>query len=182
MKSVRVLVADGDPAGRAALRTTFAATNGVTVVGEACDGAEALRLATVLRPDVTLVDHGLPILSAVPAIGAHSRVVVLTRGAPEHAVLRTGAVGCLVHGQYRPADLTRAVLAAARLPARFGLSPRERDVAHLIADGLTNTEIAAHLALAPKTVENHVNHVYAKLGVTDRRQAIARWRSDGRDP
>lgn len=203
MEPVRVLVADDNPVVRAVLRDMFGAASGITVVGEAGDGAEALLLAGALRPDVTLLDHRMPVrdgLSVVPAISAHTRVLMLTRSSGDDVVLaavRAGAIGYLVHGQFGPEELTRAVHAvaagqshlsptAARAVVaavrrdegtRFGLSARERDVMNLIAEGITNAEIAARLVLAPKTVENHVNHVYAKLGVTTRRQAMARWRA-----
>ena len=165
--------------------STFGPTGRIVVVGEAADGAEALRLASRLHPDVTLLAHRLPTLCVVSALSAHSRVVMLTRDAPDDAVLqavRSGALGFLVHGLFGPTELARTVRAAAAgepptPDTRFGLSSRERDVIHLIAEGLTNAEIAANLAVAPKTVENHVNHVYAKLAVTGRRQAISRWRS-----
>ncbi|MEV0668226.1 response regulator [Actinomadura luteofluorescens] len=63
----------------------------------------------------------------------------------------------------------------ARRVARFGLSARELDVMRLIVRGRTNVEIAGHLFLAEKTVKNHVNRIYAKLGVTSRAAAIAQW-------
>ncbi|GGQ15904.1 DNA-binding NarL/FixJ family response regulator [Actinomadura coerulea] len=62
-----------------------------------------------------------------------------------------------------------------RRVARFGLSARELDVMRLIVQGRTNVEIAGHLFLAEKTVKNHVNRIYAKLGVTSRAAAIAQW-------
>lgn len=58
-----------------------------------------------------------------------------------------------------------------------GLTAREREVMELIAQGLSNREIASTLYITEKTVKNHINHLYAKLGVTARRQAIELWRT-----
>ena len=118
--------------------------------------------------------------------------------------LRNGAAGYLVHGTFRPEDLLRAVrdlaaerpaisptvlpavLAALRVPAatqgpqglrsqEHPLTPREAEVMDAIAAGRSNAEIAAELFLAPKTVKNTINRVYAKLHVDSRGAAIARW-------
>jgi DNA-binding NarL/FixJ family response regulator len=72
-----------------------------------------------------------------------------------------------------PAD--PAPTLAAPESERYGLSAREVDVMDLIARGRSNTEISAQLFLAEKTVKNHINRIYAKLGVTSRAAAIARW-------
>ena len=61
----------------------------------------------------------------------------------------------------------------------LGLSAREAEIMSLIAGGCTNGEIAARLFLAEKTVKNHVNRIYAKLGVGSRPAAISQWRGDG---
>lgn len=58
-----------------------------------------------------------------------------------------------------------------------GLTAREREVMELIAEGLSNRAIASRLYIAEKTVKNHINHLYSKLGVTSRAQAIALWRA-----
>jgi DNA-binding NarL/FixJ family response regulator len=117
--------------------------------------------------------------------------------------LRAGATGYLVHGRFEPADLLRAVRATfageavlsptaagvlvdalrqgqgqgSSLPDHVasGLSDRERGVMDLIARGLSNRAIADELYLSEKTVKNHVNRIYAKLGVTSRGEAIASW-------
>jgi ATP/maltotriose-dependent transcriptional regulator MalT len=74
--------------------------------------------------------------------------------------------------------IVRAQAAPERDPAptnRFGLSEREAEVMDLISQGRSNHEIAAHLVLAEKTIKNHVNRIYAKLGVTSRAAAVATW-------
>ena len=64
----------------------------------------------------------------------------------------------------------------------LGLSAREAEIMSLIAGGRTNGEIAAQLFLAEKTVKNHVNRIYAKLGVGSRDAAITQWRGNGKTP
>lgn len=198
---ITVLVADDNSVVRAVIREMLEGTGDLRVVDEAANGAEALQLARLHRPDVTLLDHRMPVrdgLSVVGAISTHSRVLMLTRSADDRTVLdavRSGAIGFLVHGQFGPAELLHAVRAvaggeahlspsAARVlvsavrsaPPRHGLSQREAEVMDLIARGLSNGDIAATLVLSSKTVENHVNRIYAKLGVTGRAGAIRRWR------
>ena len=114
------------------------------------------------------------------------------------AAIRAGAFGYLIHGQFSPAELVSAVRTVARgeshlspsaarvlvgsvraAPApnaRFGLTRREREIMDLIAKGFTNKAIAQHLYLAPKTVQNHINRLFAKLGVHNRASALAAWR------
>ena len=196
-----VLIADDNSIVRAVLRDMIDGVGDLVVLGEAANGAEALQLAKQHRPDVTLLDHRMPVrdgLSVVGAISGHSRVLMLTRSADDRTVLdaiRSGALGFLVHGQFGPAELLHAVRAvaggkshlsptAARVlvatvraaPARDGLSQREAEVMDLIARGLSNAEIAGTLVVSPKTVENHVNRIFAKLGVTSRPAAVRRWR------
>jgi DNA-binding NarL/FixJ family response regulator len=69
--------------------------------------------------------------------------------------------------------------AASRTAGPFGLSSREAEIMSLIAEGHSNGEIAARLVLAEKTVKNHVNRIYAKLGAESRSMAIVRWTEAG---
>ncbi len=128
-------------------------------------------------------------------------------------MLRGGARGYLVHGEFDPDELLRAVLAVARgqswlsAPAaavavaavreqadreraqreqlerqrqdrlRLGLTRREEDVLGLLAEGLSNSAIARRLVLTEKTVKNHLHHVFAKLRVGNRTEAVLRWTS-----
>ena len=207
---VRVLVVDDNAIVRAVLRDMLDDGRTATVIGEAANGDEALRIAAAERPDVTLLDHRMPLrdgLSVVGALSVYTRVIMLTRSGDDESVLaavRSGAAGYLIHGQFTPADLATAIRdvtggeahlspTAARIvlcalrqatapgePAYFGLSAREREITELIADGHSNRAIAERLYLAPKTVENHVNHVFAKLRVSTRAEAVSIWRSQVR--
>ncbi len=199
--AISVLVVDDHAVVREGLRTFLGLQDGMTVVGEAGDGEEAVREAERLRPDVILMDLVMPRLDGVGAMRElrrrlpASRVIVLTSFAEEDRLLpaiRAGAAGYLLKDA-QPQELARAVRAAhagealldpsvaARLveaiaqPAgeepRERLSPREREVLELVARGFSNKRIARELELAEKRVKNHVGHVLAKLGVSDRTQA-----------
>jgi DNA-binding NarL/FixJ family response regulator len=218
---ITVLVADDNPTVRATLRSLLQAQPGISVVGEAANGRDALALARRLHPQVTLLDHRMPVadgLSVIEDVAAHSAVLVLTGSAEEELIapmLRGGARGYLVYGHFDPADLVPAVRAVAAgqgwlTPAaasvatgalreaqarerafaarserlrttrrRYGLSERERDVIEVLCDGLSNNALADRLGLSEKTVKNHLAHIFAKLGVASRAEAMVRWQGRG---
>jgi DNA-binding NarL/FixJ family response regulator len=148
-------------------------------------------------------------VTAAARLAKTTRVLMLTyTDTPEiiRAAIGNGAAGYLVHGTFTPEELLSAVRQAAsganplspaavavlvgavqnqatmppRSPgARFGLSTREIEVMELVAQGYPNGVIASRLFLADKTIKNHVNHIYAKLGVTTRAAAIALWLGSG---
>ncbi|MCK2239009.1 response regulator transcription factor [Crossiella sp. S99.2] len=176
----------------------FARDPEFAVLGEAADGAEAVRLARRLRPDVILMDLRMPGLDGVSAIrelagqAPECRVLVLTTYDTDSYVLpaiEAGATGYLLKDAPRD-ELLRAVRAAARgepvlapsvaallmnrvrKPAPGPLSPREVEVLELVAGGATNRAAAAELFLTEATVKSHLLNIYAKLGVNDRAAAI----------
>lgn len=175
------------------------AADGRTAVVEAARHRPAV---TLLDHRMPLAD-GLDVLERLSEL---TRVLMLTSdGSPEivRQALARGAHGFITHSELRPDDLARAVTevacgrgwlspaaasvavrglraraeASATARIRFGLTRRERQLVELLTDGLSNARIAATLVLSEKTVKNHLNHVYAKLGVTSRTQAVALWRS-----
>jgi DNA-binding NarL/FixJ family response regulator len=182
---------------------------GLTVVGEAVDGVEALDAARELRPDVVLMDLHMPRLPGVEAtreIVGHcpsTSVLVLTMSGADTAIsasVRAGARGYLLKGA-APAEILAAVRAVAAGQVVFGapvaervltalatplpggpltaLTEREHAVLALVARGLGNETIAARLHLSPRTVRNYVSSCLTKLGVASRAEAVAVARDSG---
>jgi DNA-binding NarL/FixJ family response regulator len=196
---IRVLLADDQRVVREGLGTLLGLLDGIELVGTAADGAEALELAAEHAPDVVLMDLRMPRMDGTEAIrrlaaqGIAS--IALTTYADDASVLgalRAGARGYLTKDA--GADEIKAaveavargeavldpaiqhhVLAAVSAPAPElpdALTPREAEVLGLIAEGLTNAEIAERLVVSPATVKSHVNHLFAKIGARDRAQAV----------
>lgn len=201
--AVRVAVVDDSAVVRAGLLAILGLDDGVVVVGEADNGHDAVALVRRTRPDVVLLDVQMPRrdgISAAREISDEAAVVMTTfTETPQvvHDALAAGAVGYLVHGTFEPEELVVAVRAAAagsgvfgrpalealragRPPTRpdrsgYGLSRRQEEIMDLISAGRSNTDIALALFVAEKTVKNHVNHIFARLGVRTRAEAVALW-------
>ncbi|RZT27757.1 LuxR family two component transcriptional regulator [Kribbella sp. VKM Ac-2569] len=200
--SVRVVVADDQTVVRDGLVTLLKLLPGIDVIAAASDGLEAVELVAEHDPDVLLVDLRMPTMDGVEATrrvrADHPRteVVVLTTYSDDDSVLsalRAGARGFLTKdadaesigralqaaaaGQsIVDADVQRRLIegTAKRTEARVsGLTPREVEVLRLIAEGLSNTEIARHLVVSEATVKTHINHLFAKANLRDRAQAVA---------
>jgi DNA-binding NarL/FixJ family response regulator len=197
---IKLLIVDDHPVVRDGLSSMFARDPEFTVVGEASDGSEAVRLAEALEPDVILMDLRMAGMDGVTAIGelarrgVPARVLVLTTYDTDSDVLaaiEAGATGYLLKDAPRD-ELLRAVRSAARgevalsssvaarlmnrlrAPAPVGpLSRRELEVLGLVAAGNTNREAAARLFITEATVKTHLINIYAKLDVKDRAAAVA---------
>lgn len=199
MKPIRVLLADDHTLVRAGIRGLLQGLPGVEVVGEAGEGHEGLRLAEALRPDVVLLDIGMPGLNGLEVAGRLAtldpsiRVLILSMHTSEEYVLRALRAGCAGYLLKRSAvsELEVAVRAIARgetylSPAvskqvvddyvgRTGgatdpldaLTPRQREILQLVAEGNTSKEIAERLGLSFKTVEAHRAQIMERLGVRD---------------
>ncbi|WP_436533444.1 response regulator [Actinoplanes sp. HUAS TT8] len=198
---IKLLIVDDHPVVRDGLSAMFARDPEFTVVGEASDGAEAVRMAVTLVPDVILMDLRMAGMDGVTAIGELSRrevparVLVLTTYDTDSHVLpaiEAGATGYLLKDAPRE-ELLRAVRSAARgevtlapsvaarlmsrlrapAPTTGPLSQRELEVLRLVAGGNTNREAAARLFITEATVKTHLINIYAKLDVKDRAAAVA---------
>lgn len=195
---ITVLLVDDHPVVREGLRGMISAEDDLTVVGEAASGAEALSIATSLRPDVILMDLRMPdvdgvtateqILASLPS----TRILVVTTYETDADILRAveaGAAGYLLKDASR-VELADAVRDAAegktvlapsvagrlaqwvRKPAATALSSREIEVLGLVAKGKTNGEIGRDLHISEATVKTHLLRAFNKLGVSDRTAAV----------
>ncbi|WP_036964612.1 response regulator [Promicromonospora kroppenstedtii] len=197
---VRVLLADDEPLVRSGLRLILDAEPDLEVVGEAGDGARAVELARSLRPDVVCMDVRMPGVDGLRAtelvlrLPQPPRVLVvttfehdgyvldaLTAGASGFLLKRAGAdemvqaVRTVAVGQslLYPQALRDLVRTRPRATAGApSLTPREREVLDLVAQGMTNAEIATALVVGVETVRTHVASVLAKLQARDRTQAV----------
>ena len=196
--SIRIVLADDHSVVRQGLRMFLALDPELEVVGEAADGAEAVRLAHQLKPDVILMDMLMPVMDGIQATAVVRRelpdteVIALTSVLEDEKVVgavRAGAIGYLLKDTEAD-ELRRAIKAAAagqvqlspRAAARLmrevrapdspeALTERETDVLRLLAQGKSNKEIAVALSLSEKTVKTHVSNILGKLNVPSRTQA-----------
>jgi DNA-binding NarL/FixJ family response regulator len=159
----------------------------VEMVAEAATAEEALQLAPQIRPDVLLVDIDLPGMDGVGLVRElaprlpETRIVMLTVSSADHHLLdamRYGARGYLTK-DLSPEALLRAVRSAydGELAMPRGLAARL--VHRLLAEGLTDREIAGSLTISPRTVETHVSSVLHKLGARNRAEAARRYHEPG---
>lgn len=199
---IRVLVVDDHAMVRAGLVAMLAADGDIEVVAQAADGRAAVDQAAERHPDVVLMDLSMPVMDGVEATRAvlqaapATRVVVLTSFSDRERVRRAieaGAVGYQLKDA-EPDALREAIRSAARgdapLDARVAgvllptvardadpLSPREREVLALVAEGMANKQIARALGITERTVKAHLGSAYRQIGVGDRTSA-AMWLRD----
>lgn len=201
---IRLLIADDHPVVRAGLRALFATEPDLAVVAEAATGAEAVERSRS-GVDIVLMDlqfgdgmQGAEATRRIRAAVDAPHVLVLTNYDTDADILgavEAGASGYLLKDA-PPAELVAAVHAAARgesalaprvagrLEARQNaaddaLSSREAEVLGLVADGLSNRDIARALFLSEATVKSHLVHIFAKLQVSSRTAAVASARDRG---
>ena len=195
---IRIIVADDHSVVRQGLRMFLSLDPELEVIGEAANGAEALRLAAELNPDVVLMDLLMPVMDGITAIGEirakhpDVEVIALTSVLEDASVvgaIKAGAIGYLLKDTESD-ELCRAIKAAAQGQVQLSpqaaarlmrevrapdspetLTERETDVLRLLATGLANKEIARDLGIGEKTVKTHVSAVLLKLNVRSRTQA-----------
>ncbi len=201
---MRVLLVDDHPVVRAGLRAVLEAS-GVDVVAEASTGEEALRLITAFAPQVVLCDlrlgsgmNGIEVTAEVNKLDSPPAVVILTtydRDTELLGALHAGALGYVLKDEppevilqaignaaagtlHLSSEHTTRVMAGLR-SSRPKLTPRELQVLELLSTGKTNSQIADTLFVSEATVKTHLVHIFEKLDVATRGQAVHAGRSAG---
>jgi DNA-binding NarL/FixJ family response regulator len=187
-EAVRVMLVDDDELMRKGLRAVLSSDDEIEVVEEAENGRQAVQRAPRARPEVVLMDVRMPDLDGIAATSEllakvpDAKVVILTTFEEDEYILgalRAGASGFLLK-RTSPEQLTAAIhtvaageaLLSPSVTRRDELTPREREVLELIAQGLSNREIAEALVVEETTVKTHVKRVLMKLDARDRVQAV----------
>jgi len=192
---IRVMIVDDHEVVRAGVAAVLARESSMTVVAEASNGADAIRLYRQHTPDVTLLDLTMPGMDGVATMQAirsefpRARFIMLTVHSGDedvHRALDAGAQGYLLKTASRTelVDTVRGVHAGMRrlsreavermdeYPVGAHLTPREIEVLRLLSRGLTNNEIAAELHVSGTTAKWFVKNILEKLGVNDRTAAV----------
>ena len=198
---IRVLIVDDHTVVRTGLKFFVQAFDDMELAGEAASGEQAVHMCSQVGPDVVLMDLIMPGMDGISAIHAirgscHGiQVIALTSFGEEELVrraLEAGAIGYLlknvsaddlaeaIRAAYagRPTlapEATQALIQATTQPPGPGhdLTPREREVLALMAEGRSNPEIAEQLVIGLSTAKFHVSSILAKLRVDSRGEAIA---------
>jgi DNA-binding NarL/FixJ family response regulator len=194
MPSLRILIADDHSVVRAGLRTLLESRGNWEVCGEATDGRDAVEKATKLKPDVAVLDIGMPLLNGVEAArrihkaSPGTEILILTMHESDdlvQQVVEAGARGYILkddadriliaavdavrhHKPYFSTRVSATVESpnAASEPARTSrsrLTPREREILQLLAEGKSNKEVASLLGISVNTAEAHRANIMVKL-------------------
>jgi len=213
---IRVLIADDHTIVRSGVNLLLSSEPDIQVVGEATDGISAVELAQQFKPDVVLMDIGMPGMDGFEATRRiraqvpEAKVLVLTMHRSDEyffQMLEAGALGYVLKGA-ETGELISAVRAVARgevflypsmarrlvqqflrqagadPPQRPRLTPREKQILNLVAEGYSNKEIAERLVVSPSTVHSHRTNLMQKLGLSTRHELVQYARRQGliRDP
>ncbi len=197
---ISVLIADDHPVVREGLAAFLGIQPDIALVGEACNGEEAVARTKEVLPDVVLVDVVMPGMGGIEATrgireaSPSTKVIILTSFAEDDKVIgaiKAGAAGYLLKeaGAQEVAHAIRTVyrgeallhpsvaarlmqeISAGRDPQEEALTERELEVLRLIARGMSNKQISSELVISEKTVKTHVSNILAKLHLADRTQA-----------
>lgn len=193
---IRILIADDHTVVRTGLAALIDTIPGMTVVGEACNGDEAVCMAVKLKPDVIIMDLMMPKKDGAAAteelhrLAPETRVLLLTSFATSDGISRAidaGATGAVMKdspndvlidavrtvasgGEAISAEIKRLI---ASDPPVQSLTPRQEEVLQSMMRGLTNKDIARQLSISEDRVEQHVRTLLTKLGAANRTEAVA---------
>ena len=196
MKNIKVLIADDHAIVRMGLASILGTKRDLEVVGDAEDGADAVRKAQKLRPDVVLMDIVMPEMDGAAATGEIRRllptvkVLILTSFGEADGIahaLEAGASGALMKnvdyselveairtiangGKVIAPEIERMLRESPPLP---GLTDRQREILLSMSRGLTDADIAKQLDLTPNSVREHVTTIFKKLGAANKTEAVA---------
>jgi len=198
---IRVILVDDHAVVRSGLGAVLMVNDDFSLVGEASNGEEAIKLCERLQPDVVLMDLMMPIMDGVSATRIirerwqNINVIALTSFKERDMVegaLKAGAISYLlktvtaeelatairgaVAGQSRLSpEATQVLVQGIKEPkeAEYDLTDREKEILTLMVEGLPNNDIANRLVVSQSTVKFHVSNVLSKLGVTSRTEAVA---------
>lgn len=199
MPVIRILLADDHTVMRAGTRRILEDEPDIVVVGEASDGAEAIRLAEDMLPNIVVLDIGMPNIDGIRvchtlrARWPELRILILT-GHDNDTLVRTlhrmgvegyllksagpqeliGAIRAIAQGQRAYGEQPANALEQVDQQDRSQPTPKELEVLHAVAAGKRNREIADELYLSINTVEYHLRNIFAKLGASSRADAIVR--------
>ncbi len=198
---IRVLLVDDHAVVRSGLGAVLLSYDDLSLVGEASNGQEAIRICEKSKPDVILMDILMPVMDGVAATQAiHEkwpdiRIIALTSYKEKDMVegaLKAGAMSYLIKnvsadelvGAIRGAmtgqpklspEAAQVLIQEMKKPSMpaYDLTDREKEILSLMVDGLPNTAIADKLIVSHSTVKFHVSNILSKLGVTSRTEAVA---------
>jgi NarL family two-component system response regulator LiaR len=200
-KQIRVLLVDDHFVVRSGLGAVLMSTEDLTLVGEAGNGEEAIRMCEKLQPDVVLMDLMMPVMDGVTATKIirekwlNINIIALTSFKEKDLVegaLKAGAISYLlktVSAEELVSAIRSAVIGQSKLSPEatqvlvqkikepdainYDLTEREKEILALMVEGLPNLEIANRLVVSQSTVKFHVSNVLSKLGVTSRTEAVS---------
>ena len=190
-----VLVVDDHALVRTGVVKIISHAADLEVIAEAANGAEAVEAYAKFRPDVTLLDLRMPVMEGAEAVrqirelDPQAKVIVLTTYDTDEDITRALKAGAKAYAlkDISADDLVACIhevlagktylapAAAAKLAegmARIQVTPRELSTLRLMADGKSNKEIATSLGITERTVKSHLGHLFEKLGVTSRTEAV----------
>lgn len=201
---IKLLIVDDHLVVRKGLQLLLTAKYGVDIVGEACNGLEAVEMAKQLKPDVILMDIKMPKMDGVTATKEiithqpHANILALTSFTePDqvNAIIQAGALGYILKDSsteelvnaiqqvaqgnlFIPKEMARSfspnMQPASPPKNKYPLTEREIDVLRYLVSGLTNKQIAEKLFFSEVTARFHVSNIIRKLGVHNRAQVIAK--------